>query len=454
MPTFRQIRTRWSALDSLPKLSLIALVTGLVSAICVVGFRYSIELGQSFLLPTNKLALGFDANYEGLPAPLRFLFPFLGAVVIGFIFQVISAKHRRLGVSHVIEHVTYFHGNLPVKNAVVQFVTGALSIISGHSVGREGPSIHLGATSSDVIARAFRLDTQEGRVMISSGVAAAIAASFNTPLAGVIFAMEVIMMEYSVTGFIPVILAAVVGALITQAFYGDEVVFLAPKLHLISLSEIPFLVFLGIIIGFSAAIFILFLRKLSWSTRKWPILVKLTVAGILLGLISIYVPASMGIGYTAVNAALIGDVTLGFLLILFVFKLLASGIAIGMGLPGGLIGPTIVIGASLGGAFGFLGAELFPEVSTSHVGFYALLGMAAMMGATLQAPLAALVAILELSTNPHIIMPGMLVVVTACLFSSQALKQDSVFLSLLRDRGFVKDKHYVKKSQNQDDVVG
>ncbi len=453
MATFRQIRARWAALDSLPKLSLIALVTGLVSALCVVGFRYSIELGQSFLLPTNKLALGFDANYEGLPTPLRFLFPFLGAVIIGFIFQGVSAAHRRLGISHVLEHVTYFHGHLPIKNAIVQFITGALSIISGHSVGREGPSIHLGATSSDCLARAFRLNTQERRVMISSGVAAAIAASFNTPLAGVIFAMEVIMMEYSVTGFIPVILASVVGALVTQAFYGDEIVFLAPKLHLISLYEIPFLVLLGVIIGCSAAFFILFLRKLSWSTQEWPILIKMTLAGILLGLISIYVPASMGIGYTAVNAALISDATLGFLLTLFVFKLLASGIAIGLGLPGGLIGPTIVIGASLGGAFGLLGSDIFPEIS-SHIGFYTLLGMAAMMGATLQAPLAALMAILELSTNPHIIMPGMLVVVTACLFSSQVLKQDSVFLELLGDRGFAKDKHYVRKNQDKNDVVG
>jgi H+/Cl- antiporter ClcA len=360
--------------------------------------------------------------------------PVLGGLCLGLLFQFVNPDSVRVGVVHVLERLFYYQGNMPWKNFVLQFVGAAISIISGHSVGREGPGIHLGAASSSFLGQALRLPNNSMRILVACGAAASIAASFNTPIAGVIFAMEVIVMEYTIAGFTPVILAAVSATVLTRAVFGDDPAFIVPPLQLGSMAELPLVIVLGIAIGAVAALFIFLLQSSTKLTNSLPLWQKLTVAGLFTGLIAVPVPQIMGIGYDTVNMAMLGEIGLLTLGVVVLAKLVATSIGVGCGLPGGFIGPLFVIGAAGGGMMGAMAQWIF-GADASSAGFYAMIGMGAMMGATLQAPLAALMALLELTGNTHIIMPGMLAIVTAGITSSQLFNKRGVFLQLLKARG-------------------
>ncbi|MEE9255031.1 MAG: chloride channel protein, partial [Pseudomonadales bacterium] len=328
-------------------------------------------------------------------------------------------------------------GHLPARNALVQFFGGALALISGHSSGREGPAIHLGAASSSLLGQALELPNNSIRTLVGCGTAAAIAASFNAPIAGVIFAMEVVMMEYSLTSFIPVMLASVTATLLTLPVYGVEPAFSVPELAMKSLWEIPLVVLLGLIAGLAAALFIKIMRYVAGLPLGSP-RQRIAIAGVLTGTTAIIVPQVMGIGYDTVNAALLGEIGLAALLLIMASKLVVSACSVGLGVPAGVIGPTLVIGATLGAALDHLGAVVIPNVA-NDLGVYALLGMGAMMGATLQAPLAALMAVMELTANPAIILPAMLAIVVATMTASELFKSRSIFITALEARGL----HYL-----------
>lgn len=423
------LRLRLSRAEALPQLATLGVICGLLTGLVIIAFRLLIEVSQSLFLP------GADPeNYEGLAMIWRFLLPFAGGLVLGLVFQFLPTESRNVGVVHVMERLSYHQGRLPWRNAIVQFFGGALSIIAGHSVGREGPAIHLGAASGSIAGRYLGLPNNSLRVLAGCGVAAAIAAAFNTPLAGVVFAMEVVIMEYTVAGFAPVILAAVSATALSQFVYGAAPAFNVPQVALGSLFELPFILALGIIIGALAAAFIVITGFFAARFKAVPVWARLTVAGTITGLLALVVPEIMSIGYDTVNAALLGQLALVALGGIVVFKLLATAAGVGLGLPGGMIGPVLVLGAAAGGLLGILGQTLAPG-DTSTPGLYALLGMGAMMAGALQAPLAALTAVLELTGNPHIIMPGMLAVIAASLTARVVFHQPSVYVVLLRGRG-------------------
>ncbi|HHH47564.1 MAG TPA: CBS domain-containing protein [Gammaproteobacteria bacterium] len=422
-----KLRTRLAHADALPLLALLGLFCGLVTGGVIVLFRIFIDSVQMGFLPGGDVE-----NYEGLSAFWRFTLPALGGLFIGLLFQL--AGGAPVGVVHVLERLAYFQGHLPLRNMLLQFVGGAMSIISGHSVGREGPSVHLGAASGSLLGQGLQLPNNSIRTLVACGTAAAIAASFNTPIAGVIFAMEVILMEYTIAGFAPVILAAVSATAVSRAAFGAAPAFIVPPMDMASLLELPYMLVMGIVIGTLAALFIGQLQRITLFGARFPIWQRMTLAGSFVGLCGVFVPAVMGIGYDTVNQAMLGELGLSFLLLVLAVKVLATTVGLGLGLPGGLIGPTLFIGACAGGALGIVAEYLFPGQVASP-GFYAMLGMGAMMSATLQAPLAALMALLELTYNPHIILPGMLAVVLSDIIASHVFGRDSVFLVLLRARG-------------------
>jgi len=422
-----KLRTRLAHADALPMLALLGLFSGLVAGGIIVLFRILIDSVQMGFLPGGDVE-----NYEGLSAFWRFTLPALGGLFIGLLFQL--AGGAPVGVVHVLERLAYFQGHLPLRNMLLQFVGGAMSIISGHSVGREGPSVHLGAASGSLLGQGLQLPNNSIQTLVACGAAAAIAASFNTPIAGVIFAMEVILMEYTIAGFAPVILAAVSATAVSRAAFGAAPAFIVPPMDMASLLELPYMLVMGIVIGTLAALFIGQLQRVTLFGARFPIWQRMTLGGCFVGLCGVFVPAIMGIGYDTVNQAMLGELGLSFLLLVLAVKVLATTVGLGLGLPGGLIGPTLFIGACAGGALGIVAEYLFPGQVASP-GFYAMLGMGAMMSATLQAPLAALMALLELTYNPHIILPGMLAVVLSDIIASHVFGRDSVFLVLLRARG-------------------
>ncbi|MDX1454370.1 MAG: chloride channel protein [Gammaproteobacteria bacterium] len=424
-----QLRIRLAGRSALLQLSIFGAVAGLLVGILMLLFRGAVEGIQSLILPG-----GDPENFEGLPVDARFMLPLAGALLLGLIYLLVKPKRRQGGVVHVLERLAYHQGHMSTRNAWMEFIGSGIALISGQSVGREGPSVHLGAAGTSLLGRQLGLPNNTLRVLIGCGVAAAIGAAFNTPLAGVIFAMEVVLMEYTIAGFAPIILAAVSSTAVTHLVYGSSPAFNVPPILPVPLIELPILFIIGLMIGGLAALFSASSITLAARIRQWPLLLRFALAGLVTACLAIFVPAIMGVGYDTVNDAMTGELTLSLLLIIVLAKCVATVFAIGCNLPGGLIGPTLVIGAVVGAAIAAICSWLFPEYLWQPAVF-ALVGMAAMMAATLQAPLAALMALLELSGNTTLIFPGMLTVITAVLVSREVFHKDSIILELLRARG-------------------
>ncbi len=423
------LRISLSRPDALFQLAILGLTTGLFSGVVIVAFRLIVEGLQMSLLPGGPIE-----NYEALPLWLRICLPILGGIFIALFFKLFARGENIVGVVHVLERLAYHQGQLSARGLVSQFIGAGIAIISGYSVGREGPSVHLGAASSSLIGQKLSLPHNTLRTLVGCGSAAAIAASFNTPLAGVIFSLEVIMMEYTIASFTPVILAAVSATTLTQTFYGTQAAFSVPPMELASLMELPYLFLASIVIGAASAVFIWMTRKAVELSKPLPFWSRIYLAGLLTGLCAAMYPQIMGIGYETVTNALLGELGLEVLIGIILFKMLATTGAIGFGVPGGIIGPTLFIGAAIGAMLGLAAPALYSDES-SHIGLYALLGMGAMMGATLQAPLSALTAIFELTRNPNIMLPGMLMIVVANLTTGQLFNQRSIFTTLMNVRG-------------------
>ena len=417
-----------STVEGLPLLAILGVLCGLVSGGLIIAFRLVMEGAADQWLPNGDLE-----RFEDLSALSRLLLCVAGGLLVGLILQLLKAKNRSVGVVHVLERLDYHQGYLPLKNAAVQFVTATISLLSGQSVGREGPSVHLGAAAGSALGRSLRVPNNSVRILVGCGVAAAIAAAFNTPLAGVIFAMEVVIMDYTVIGFTPVILAAVSATTLTRITFGDDTAFTVPDLEINSVHELPIVIFMGAMIGCLAAGFIQLTLLTSSVFVKQSIWVKTTLAGFVTGIIALAVPEIMGTGYDTVDSILLIQVSLGTILLLTLAKTFTTAIAIGLGIPAGLIGPTLFIGAAAGGAIASAIALVYPELSS--VALYATLGMAAMMAATLQAPLAALIYLLELTSDPAIILPGMAAVITATLITKAVFGKSSIYQHLLIARG-------------------
>ena len=423
------LRFRLARPDALLPLAFLGLFTGFLAGGVIVLFRFLVEGSQDAFLPGSG-----SENYEGLDSTIRFLFPAISGVLLAFLFYKFSKGLRVLGVARVMERMAYHQGYMTMRGFFMQFFGAAIAIIGGHSVGREGPHVYLGASAGSIFGQSFKLPNNSIRTLVASGAAAGIAASFNTPLAGVIFALEVIMMEYTLGSFIPVMLAAVAATGLSNAVLSSKPAFIIPDFEFTSFAELPLLLLLGMVVGAGAALFNHLLGLISRKTQSIEIWWRVMTAGIIVAFIGLLYPEVMGIGYDSVNKTLLGGFSISVLLMLTLAKLLATSVSIGLGIPGGMIGPAFFIGATLGGVIGYLASYYF-GFDASHIGFYALLGMGAMMGASLQAPLAALTAIMELTYNPGIIMPGMLTIVIAQLTASEVFGKQSLFLSMLRSNG-------------------
>ncbi|HBS84866.1 chloride channel protein [Vreelandella alkaliphila] len=422
--TLESFRRQLANVDALPQLCVLGLVSGVITGAVMVAFRLLLEVGAALYMPE-----GNPEAFEGLAPWLRALLPIIAVTLIGTLLYRQKAAARKLGVGHVIERLTYHQGRFPMRNWLNQWWVGVVSVLGGLSAGREGPAIHLGAAASSGLGLKLRLPNNSLRVLVACGTAAGISASFNTPIAGVIFAMEVVMMEYTLMSFMPVILASTMGALVAQLVYGNEPAFRIPEVALGSLMNVPWVVIIGLVIGLLAGVFIHLSR--SQYLQQWPLWLRLGAVGVITGAVAWWFPEVQGIGYDSVAAMLNNQLAITVLLALMIAKLLITAITVAGGVPIGIIGPILVVGAATGALGGMLGGWVWPD-KAADPGIYAMLGMAAMMGAVLQAPLAALMALLELTHSPHIMLPGMLVVVVACLTSRQLTGCEGFFISTVR----------------------
>ncbi|WP_288129342.1 chloride channel protein [Microbulbifer sp.] len=422
-----RLQLQLSAQQALPVLVLLALVIGICAGLVIIAFRQLSEWPMIFYLPQID-------DFESLSPLQRFLLPLGGALLLGLLFQWIVPSTRATGVVHVLDRLHNHQGRMPIKNAVLQFFTGTIALLSGQSVGREGPAVHLGAASGSWVAQRLRLPHNSVRTLVACGVAAAIAASFNTPLAGVVFAMEVVMLEYTVAGFLPVIIAAVSGSAATRIAFGHQAAFSVPAIQLESLRELPILFVSALVIGALASTYIASQRRLAPLQQKLPPLVRFGIVGLVTGTLGIWVPEILGAGYDTLEMAMLGQLGISTLILIVLAKALATAVGTGFGIPGGVIGPSLILGACIGGAAGHI-ANMWLGASTASPGLYAMVGMAAMMGALLNAPLAALLAILELTYNANVLFPGMMTIVIACLVSRQLFRTEGMYQESLRALG-------------------
>lgn len=409
-------------------MSVLGILAGALSGAAVLAFRFTLEV------PFARWLGYLPDDFESLSLSWRFITPVLGGLFLGLIFQGLPINLRRTGVSYVIERFNLHEGRLSFRSFLVQFFGATASLMSGHSMGREGPAVHLGAAASSVLGDWARLTQENRRILIGCGCAAAIGASFNTPLAGVVFAMEVIMQTYSVSTITPIILASIAGTALTHVIYGDTPTFVVASVNLYSLRELPYLIYFGLITGSWAAAFVFMTEKSYLLLQRFSLRARFLMAGCITALCGMFAPQVLGIGYDTINQALAGQLTLHVLMAICGLKLVATSACVAAGLPGGMIGPSLVMGAMMGGILHLIGTP-FIDVSDANSSLYVMLGMAAMMSATIQAPMAGLVALLELTANPGVIFPGMLVVVIASLVSSTLFKRQGIFKSLLDAQG-------------------
>jgi H+/Cl- antiporter ClcA len=431
-------RTSW-------QLCLLAAIGGTASALLVVLFTFSIDTIQSFYLSQRD-------NYTSLDALSRFDLPIVGGLVILFFAWLTGYKYLRTGIPFVLHRLKVANGVIPFRNTLNQFFGSVIALASGFSVGKEGPAVHLGAACSSYIGNKLNLPFNTIRTLCACGIAAGISACFNTPIAAVIFVMEVILREYKVHIFIPVMIASLIGSMITSSIFGNAHELEYFNKISLSFHHYPALILLGLVLGLLAYGFNRYLVLIVKYSSSMHIIPRIMLAAFITGTLGYFVPFAMGTDLSAITFALENNLHLQLLLGLLFAKILMTITALGLGIPGGMIGPIIGIGAIAGTCVSVLTTGYLPGENLA--GDYALMGMAGFLAATLNAPLAALLTVVELSNQLEVVVPAMIVITTACVFSGQFFNNRSIFVMQLEQQGLKYRKPPIEKSLQRIGVIG
>lgn len=371
----------------------------------------------------------------GLPWWLKLILPTVGGLCCGFIVVTFAPEAKGHGVPEVMEAVAVRGGLIRRRVAISKAIASALTIGTGGSTGREGPIIQIGGAMGSTIGRYIGLNPQRVKVYVACGAAAGIAAAFNAPLAGAIFAAEIILADFAVPRLGPVVVASVTATAVARAWLGDERAFAVPTYELRSALEIFPYMLLGLLCGLVSLSFIWLLYRLEdrFDGSRIPRIMQPAVGGLLLGGLSLVAPQVLGIGYQGISNALLGQGAWYMLLGLAAAKLLATSITLGSGASGGIFAPSLFMGATVGGALGHIVHSLFPEVTASP-GAYALVGMGGVVAGTTHAPITAILILFELTGSYKIILPVMFTCVGSVLLSSR-LNKYSIYTEKLARRG-------------------
>lgn len=406
------------------------LVVGVGAGLGAVAFRYLINGFTYFFFEVLRTA------FEGVLGPAAVVpLPALGGLVFGPLIYFFAREAKGHGVPEVMLAVALRGGRIRPAVVVVKALASALCIGSGGSVGREGPIVQIGSALGSTVGQGLRMSDDRIRTLVACGAAGGIAATFNAPIAGVFFALEVILGEFTTRAFGVVVISSVTASVIGRAVFGDVAAFPVPAFELVSVGEFGLYALLALVAGVVGVGFtrILYAFEDGFDAVRMPEYLKPVSGGLLLGLLGMFVPQVFGVGYPAMDQALRGDFGLGLLLALVVAKIIAVSITIGSGGSGGVFAPSLFIGAMLGSAFGTAANSLFPGV-TAPAGAYGLVGMAAVFAGAARAPITSVIILFELTGDYRIILPLMLAVVLSTLVS-EALSRDTIYTLKLRRRG-------------------
>ena len=416
-----------------PLVWMLALAIGFSVAVAAILFRMAIGAVQSLWLGTSGENVGSAA--ASVPWLLVFLAPVCGGVIVGFIVHRFMPGDRPLGVADVIEARALGGRSLDLRQGLWSSVVNFVSLGFGASAGREGPVVHLGATLSEALCRNLKLTGTPERTLIACGVASAVSASFNAPIAGVLFAHEVILGHYAMSAFVPIVISSVVGGVISRLWFGEVAAFIIPNYSLTSYLEIPAFALLGVTCALVAIIFQFSLMGSDYVARsiKMPVWARPIIGGAMVGAIAIFFPDVLGVGYETTDAALKATLPIGLMLALLIAKTAATAITLASRFGGGIFSPALYLGAMTGGAFGLMAASVFPDMASSE-GLYAIIGMGAVAAAVLGAPISTTVIVFEL-TGGYALTIALLFTVSIAVGITQAVSGRSYFHWQLESRG-------------------
>lgn len=402
---------RGSPVDSL-LLAGLALIVGALAAYGALGFIFLIGLVQ-------EVFYGFShekvySTLPGLPWWRVVLAPALGGLLVGLIVFRFMPGRSNQGPADVMKAVHVDEGAMPLRTGLVSALLSAISIGAGASVGRYGPAVHLGATMSAWIGTRLRLDRGQRLALLGCGVASAIAASFNAPLGGVLFASEVMLGGRALRAFIPITLASVVGTAITRVHMGEVSLFSLSDYSIHSLYEYPLFAVTGVLGGLLAIVFMRsMILSIGWvSSTRIPAFLRPMIGGLALGFLALEVPHVIGLGDEAIHDALAALFPMSLLLVLLVAKLVATSLSFGFGFSGGVFGPALFLGAMMGSAFGGMLLGIAPDTISSP-SIYAVAGMGAVISCVIGAPIATILIAFELTSSYSLTTAVMLSVVFA-----------------------------------------
>lgn len=421
-----------------PVIWLLSLLIGLAVAWAAIAFRQMIGLVQLYWLGSTTEQVLTVAQH--IPWYMIVAGPTLGGIVVGIVVSRFIPSRRTSGVADVIEARTLTGRRLSLREGILSAAATAFSLGAGGSAGREGPVIHLGATLASAVGDRLHLPDYARRTLLATGVASAISASFNAPIAGVLFAHEVILGHYASRSFVPVVISSAAGAIISRLWFGDSAAFIVPSYEITSYWEFPAFALLGVVCAMVAVAFQFALFSADYLARRSPIPIwALPICGgLIVGLMAVPFPHILGVGYEATDLALWGQLSLWLMLTLIVMKTLATAVTLAARFGGGVFSPSLYLGAMTGGAFGIIAASVFPELASSQA-LYSILGMGAVAGAVLGAPISTTVIVFEL-TGGYALSIALLLTVAIAHGVNLALHGHSYFQWQLELRGlFVAD---------------
>ena len=441
-------------------LSLLAVLIGIIAGLGAVVFRGLIGFLHNLLF-FGKLSLAYDANIHTPPSPWGpwvILVPVAGAIGVTFLVQTFAPEAKGHGVPEVMDAIYYNKGIIRPIVAVIKSLASALSIGSGGAVGREGPIIQIGSSFGSTIGQLIPMPVWQRITLLAAGAGAGIAATFNTPVGGVLFAVEIMLHEVSVRTLVPVTIATATATYIGRVFFGDHPSFVIPNFqtpyfHITQPTLLLAYVGLGIILGVVSAMYIksiyafedFFEDRVSRNPYIRHMTGMLFVGLMMYFLLSTYGHYYIeGVGYSTVQDVLTGALSsLGVLILLSILKLLTVSLTLGSGASGGIFSPGLFIGATLGGAYGIIMDWLFPGLTVSPPAF-AVAGMAGVIGGSTGAALAAIVMIFEMTLDYNVIIP-MTITVALSYWIRKALSSESIYTLKLARRG-----HYMPASLKAD----
>ena len=400
---------------------------GIFSGLAVVCFRFAIDWCRIYLLGSGAT----------LSTARLLLAPSLTGLVIAVLVIHVFPLARGSGVNQTKAALYIYNGYIPLRTAIGKFITAALAIGSGHSLGPEDPSLQIGASLASALGRRMRLSRDRMRLMAPVGAAAGLAAAFNAPISAVLFVIEEVIGRWTAGILGSVVLSAISSVVVTRWFLGSESLFRIPAVQLERPSELIAYAILGVVGGFASVAFssgITTLRPRFKALPRWTQYFQPAIAGLLIGIIAVLgAPQVMGAGYEYIDEAMHGRFTWQMLAVLAGLKIIATMLSFVSGTPGGMFAPTLFIGAMLGAAVGGAEHVFLPHLSGSP-GTYALVGMGVLFAGFLRAPMTSVFMVLEVSGNYSIIVP-VIVANTFAYVISRALQPTAIFDVLTRQDG-------------------